>query len=248
MLTKEQEHKAQMKILEQMRIDLEKAQALENHKKAQEGMRKYCIPYRICLDYYKAPFNDEVVRLNPCYPLPGYEIDKCIRVSSNDFEPKQRADNRPLKLDEIFSVDTIKEEKRAEVIRVISECKPWVMFDNEWERIFLHFLKGYEVDKFTEFDLFGTKGEIHPGDIGLLRHVYKRLQKKYLDNPNDFIQNEPLLSDYDPDLYNSEPYIIVWNDAELEEQRQLERKMRIGGYPSTLPVNYEELAKDLGEE
>ena len=79
MLTKEQEHKAQMKILEQMRIDLEKAQALENHKKAQEGMRKYCIPYRICLDYYKAPFNDEVVRLNPCYPLPGYEIDKCIK-------------------------------------------------------------------------------------------------------------------------------------------------------------------------
>lgn len=248
MLTKEQEHKAQMKILEQMWIDIEKSMALERHKKAQEGMKQYGIPYRICLDYYKADTNKDTVSLNPCYPLPGYEISKCVSVTTEDFEPKQRTDNRPLRLEEIFSVDTLKEEKKQEVLKAISTCRTWVILDTEWERIFLHFFKGYDIGSFTEFDFYGTKNTVEPGDIQLLRNVYKRLQKKYQENPNDYLQSEPLLSDYDTDLYGNSPYIIEWNEVEREEQRQLEEKMRIGGYPSTLEYDYSNLVLENGEE
>lgn len=226
MLTKEQQHKAQMKILEQMWDDIEKAQALENHKQSQRAMNEYGLPYRVYLDYLKSDKYRDCVRINPCYPFPGYEVDSLMYIPTDDFIHPNN-DGKPIALADLFSINALKDDTKQIVLKYIAEHRQWVINDDRWKYYFLHFLVGYDFKSFNEVDFWGTKGTMHPGDIQLLRNVYTRLQKEYTDNPGNYMQSEPLLSDYDEDKYHGKPFLIAWSREELEEKQSLEYKMKV---------------------
>lgn len=227
MLTQEQRDKAKLKLLEQELLDIEKAVALANHEQAQSSFYDYGLPYRVFLDYLKQPRNDNNVPINHCYPLPGFELSKRVNVTTNDFDLSKMDSDIPLCFNEVFCVENLKADKKAEVLRFIEDSRTWKQTgDTEWQRIFAHFLNGYDFSKFTEFDFLGTTNTLTQSDLGLLQKVYERYQEDYLQNPNDYIQSEPLLADY-VGQFGSSPYIIHFTDEEKRESEELEKQILV---------------------
>jgi len=226
MLTDEQRQKGYLALLPTIE-DLEKAHALVLHKEAINSMDMYGLPYRICMDQYKkydTNYRKKYCTLNYCYPLPGYERDKVIPVNACDFIAPNRPNNT---LIDNFSVDNIKDDVKGRVIAYMNDIQPWHIFDNKWKYYFIHFLVGYDFNTFREFDFYGTTGEHTKDDIVLLRNMYSRMQCEYLENPGNYMQSEPLITDYDIGNYTDVPFKVIWNDKERKEIECLEEQLNI---------------------
>lgn len=227
MLTQEQAHAASLALLP----DLEKYKAFRQYKQACKGMEKYGLPFRVYLDYLKRPYtelagNQRYIKINPLYPKAGYKTDELLSVCPDDFIPR---DAENITLDEnAYPFENLKPEIQKEIAKRIDPVRVWKQYDKKWERYFLHFLKGYDFRNFTEFDFYGVNGEHTDEDIQLLKGVYSRLQHEYERNPNEYMNDEPVISASEYELYHDEPFFFCINRDKAIERDTLIEKHRQG--------------------
>ena len=161
--------------------------------------------------------------LNPCWPNPGYPIDRIIKVSKDEFDiPKDGSRS----FEDMYSLKNLKPEVREQVLQVSDRYKVWRnIFDENWEKYFLKFLKGYNFESFTCFDFFGaTIGEVDP-DIGLvdesqiilMQRIYERLQSEYNENPSKYEYEDPMDCEEYFYLYQATPFTVIQSKDEINE-------------------------------
>lgn len=161
--------------------------------------------------------------LNPCWPNPGYPIDRIIKVTKEEFDiPKDGS----RAFDDMYSIKNLKPEVREQVLQVSERYKVWRnIFDGNWEKYFLKFLKGYNFKSFTCFDFFGaTIGEVDP-DIGLvdesqiilMQRIYERLQNEYNENPSKYEYEDPMDCEEYFYLYQAAPFTVIQSKDEINE-------------------------------
>lgn len=199
---------------------------LELHKKAKrEAFKLYYLPYRCYYDYLRnrAHNPSNKLMLNPCWPHPGYPVDKIIKVSQEEFEI-QKDGNRSY--EEMYCLDNLKPEVKEQVLKVKERFCPYgKIFDEDWERYFLKFLKGYHFENFTCFDFFGaTLGELDPelgvtdeSQIILCQRMYECLQDKYNSNPSKYEYEDPEDHEEYLFLYQNMPFTIIKSNDEINE-------------------------------
>lgn len=229
MLTFDQTMKAIKALAKSKGENPEKRLALELHKKAKrEAFKIYHLPYRCYYDYLKsrADHPGNKLMLNPCWPNPGYPIDKVIIVNKEEFDISKELANGSRPFEEVYSYDHLKPEVKEQVELIRNRFCPWgELFSDTWKKYFLKFLNGYDFTKFTCFDFFGaTLGEvdldgeiIDESQIGLLQSVYERLQKEYKENPSKYNYEDPLSCEEYLYLYQDKPFTIEQTQDEVKE-------------------------------
>ena len=163
--------------------------------------------------------------LNPCWPNPGYPVDKVIIVSKEEFDiPKTLLNgNRPF--EDLYTIEHLKPEVREQVIQIKNRFCTWgENYSSTWEKYFLKFLKGYDFRNFTCFDFFGvTIGECDPelgldeSDVELMQNVYSRLQSTYLEAPENYSYEDPKDHETYLYLYQDKPFTVAQSKDEVQE-------------------------------
>lgn len=217
MLTNEQRQKAKQALLYS---DLpmfntkrwEQEHAYEVHLWACMMVKEYGLPYRILLAYFKkhgyeylkchgAAHNDNIVLINRLYPKPGYlaadlptidwyirkyEINPIIRIESGPFPDdltSSKWDFRTFIDDDVIN---------AQIDEATRKQHTWDLQTSEgikaWEHEFAHFLADEDFSKYTPFDFFGEKSSTP--DKSKIKY-WKKLQREYNKNPDDYRQEEP---------------------------------------------------------
>lgn len=161
--------------------------------------------------------------LNPCWPNPGYPIDRIIKVTKEEFDiPKDGS----RAFDDMYSINNLKPEVREQVLQVSERYKSWhEIFDDNWKRYFLKFLKGYNFDIFTCFDFFGAPmGEVDPSvglvdesQIILMQRIYERLASEYYENPSKYDYEDPMDCDVYLYQYQGAPFTVLQTTDEINE-------------------------------
>jgi len=233
MLTEEQKQKARKAVFK----DLEKVRALERHKKAVRSMDLYALPYRIYLDYLKRWDNmepseqDTTVSINPCYPDEGYPIDivRVVTTDDLDIENAPRDKDGRLLYAPFDDIHTLKLSVRNEIFQTIEPLRKWrTPFDDNWRYAYSHFLKGYDIEHFTEFDFFGTNGEITYNDLDLFRKVYAHALNDYEDKVlGEYLEEEPSTTKERKKGYSDMPYRVLLDRGTLVERENLIEQMGI---------------------
>ncbi len=233
MLTQEQAHAASLALLP----DLEKYNAFRQYKQACKGMDRYGLPFRVYLDYLKRP-NTKIpgnqchVKINPLYPNAGYRTDEVLSVCPDDFIPRDTETDSASWDESNYTFEDLKPEMQKEITKRIDPVRVWKQYDKNWEYYFLHFLKGYDIQTFTEFDFYGVHGEHTHEDIQLLKSVYERLQRVYERSPHDYMNDEPIISASEYVLYQDEPYYFCLSrDKAIERDNLIEKHKQ--GYEYT---------------
>lgn len=223
MLTAEQANAATKALLP----DQDKYLAYIQHKEACKAMSRYHIPYRVYLDYLKRPDkilkdNKCYIKINPLYPKPGYKSDEIKAVCADcDFKPQEEQEESTAVDEGRYSLDNLKPEVQREVLRIIEPMKMWGFMDDKWKYYFLHFLKGYDFNTFTEFDFSGTNGEMTAPDLGLLKNIYERLSWEYNQSPDDYMNDEPTISISEYGMYRNEPFILCMTREEVAMRNRI---------------------------
>jgi len=216
--------------------------ALELHKIAKrEAFSVYSLPYRCYYDYLRnrAKNPSDRLMLNPCWPSPGYPIDKVIRVEKSEFViPENESGSRTL--EDLFCYQNLKPEIREQVDLIRKRFCPWddgEIFNDTWKKYFLKYLQGYDFNTFGCFDFFGaTPGELPPeyglvddSQITLLVTVYSRLQNEYSKDKDRYSYEEPADREEYHYLYQNEPFTLARTkediDNEIENAKLLNRPM-----------------------
>lgn len=238
MLSKEQEQKAGIALLNKQFDNIKKAHALRNHETAKQWVGKYGLPYRVALDFIKN-YNKESGHpyINECYPLPGYKKSEVlIFVYPNDFDTEPRPEDfcqyqgeRCLSFDGITNImNRLKPDKDIQAREHANKYRKWKEpHTPEWEKCFAHLLQGYDFDKFSEFDLFGTNGEYCINDIELLRNIYNRILADYLKNTKEYVNKEPVYTPEELTQYTDYYFIKAWEKDAYGENRETEKALRI---------------------
>lgn len=230
MLTEKQIEQAERMIMGLSNDDVNKYRALKRHKNALEMWSRYLIPYRIAIDYLKRDLSG-VVRINPCYPLPGYPKDKIKPILVHvpkDTMPDELTPN-------IEKQNEINEYERTlwEYRRILkNECnnddigKPDL---NEWCYKYGHLLEGYNIKSFSPFDFHGGSDKWYEGDIELMHKVFERLQKQYQSEPSKYITNEPEYKPEYDEQYTTSLFEFVFESKADKERKELLKRIGIGG-------------------
>ena len=228
MLTSEQMIQAKKALAAKRGEDISKRIALENHKKAKNGMDLYGIPYRVYFNYLQDRYNNprNTVEINPCYPLPGYPVERCLEIGLSDFDLTGVEIPKGAPIDEYLTIDRLRPEVREAVDSIKTHFATWHAFDPIWENYFSYLFTGYDFKRFTEFDFFGTTGNCEDCDLDLIRAVYHRLQEKFEQSPTDY-KTETDINNMSMEQYSITPYIIVWDLETIRQQVQLEKLLKI---------------------
>ena len=218
MLTKEQAEKARiaLNLSESFADKFDKEIAFSNHLKAVEWVEKYNLPYRVALNYLKDfdRFNG-FVHINPCYPMPGYPKDKLIHLKPDEvllYDPEESPTP-----DGYYhlNITPIEEETRQRIAENNRTFAPWDLTTaagrKQWEYYFAHFLYCEDFSKYKTFDYFG-RTQRGKGDNDRILY-WKNLQASIHITPDKFMENEPLLSDYNKEEYSDLPFIPDWKEG-----------------------------------
>lgn len=231
MLTEEQLLKAKIALAKKNNEDTDKILALEWHKKSKQAFTEYGLPYRVYFDYLKNRYKHprETVPINPCYPLPGFPIDKVIRVTPKDFRtPKELPAGSSQ--DDIYTYENLNEEKKFAVYMLIKQSRPWEFLNDKWKNAFSMFLVGYDFMKFSEFDFMGEVGILNRGELKLLRNHYSNAVmgrfKEYKDN-GEYLLEEPAYQTEYQYLYSDKPFVVILEKDEIKDRVAVEKKLRI---------------------
>lgn len=202
--------------------DLVKAAAVQEHLFTMQMVNVYNLPFKILRDYYKkygykylkstdTAHNDSIVLLNRCYPRPGYLIDKLIGVNTSDInllEGRFADDLNDLKL--VIKDDRLKEEVES----TAAEQHLWDLSTaaghKHWEYYFAHFLASAHFDEYSYLDWWGerTPNEVMTQAQQDRIAYWKRLQRAYLRNPENYMQEEPqYLPEYEGKYTNAMMYL-----------------------------------------
>ena len=217
MLTDEQRQKAQ-RALDNSSLPMfdikrmEQENAYRTHIWACKMVEQYNLPYRILLAYFKqhgyeylknhgAAHDENIVLINRCYPLPGYtiadlptidwyirknEINPFIRIVSGPFDD----DLTSSKFDLRTFIDD--EAINAQIEEATRKQHTWDLQTSEgikaWEHEFAHFLADENFSTYTAFDWFGVKTSTP--DNSKIKY-WKKLQRDYRKNPDEYRQEEP---------------------------------------------------------
>lgn len=232
MLTSEQIIKARQALARQQGGDEMKYLAIEWHKKALYALKNYGLPYKVYYDYLKSRYEHprETVEINPCYPMPGYPVDKTVQVKHDDFNLeylKEKDAKQPASLEQVYIYENLYEDKKVLVDIVKHDLKQWEVYDNTWKEYFLMYLVGYDFGTFTEFDFIGKSGELGAGEVSLLRHIYKRLQREYEQKKDSLVLQEPKYEEQFSFLYQDKPFTIIWDLKTAKERAELEKYMKL---------------------
>lgn len=226
MLTEEQLLKAKIALARKNNEDPEKVIALECHKKAKTGFSEYGLPYRVYFDYLSERYHKDknTVPINPCYPLPGYPIDKVIRVRKEDFNTSDQGN--------VYTCDNLKDEKRLAVYMLIEQLRNWERFDydGDWAHLFAMFLEGYDFTQFTEFDFIGEVGLLRPEELRLCRNFFSEaIMKTFAEHKDNgqYMLHEPKSRPEDKYLYYEQPFILVMEKDEIRDAVAIEKKMNM---------------------
>lgn len=218
-MTSEQKEKAALVVMKQMHEDMEKHNALMNHKRALEIWNNFWIPYKVAKDYLKTKSHN-VINITDCYPEPGYPI--------NADRVKVRVGVDTLPNDKF----TPNEEKQAEIEQYRAKYRKWrFAYDDkdgfrEWEYRFAHFFEGYDFETFTSFDFVGSN-ELQPCDLLLLQKFYKRIGNEYEKNRNAYIQTEPIYKDEYKHLFTDNIYDLVYEGTAKAERDALLKRIGV---------------------
>lgn len=215
MLTPEQKEKAQMALIDKVTDDLYKSLALRNHNAAVEWVEIYNLPYRVSLDYLKSySVSSDIVKINRCYPLAGYPVDKILTIGFDDLD----LDNPDLyKLDDkgmrVYSMELFHTPK-PDVMEVIEkhnrQFHTWEVGDAVWEYEFIHFLDGYHIDEFSSFDMFGRKG-VDEDRLNERKRYFVELQDKYMHDKSRYRSEEPKKTPEDASIYTEWKFHLELN-------------------------------------
>lgn len=221
MLTSEQEAKARIALglSESLADRLEREIAFDNHLKALEWIKKYNLPYRISLDYLKSySLLNGFVCINPCYPYPGYLKANLIHLKPDQIslhDPNEKPGPKGYSLN-LTPIDKDMRKKIEEHNRTFA---PWDLSTQEgfkkWEYYFAHLFNKADFDKYKCFDWFGVRtlqGADREGHQEQINY-WKSLQASYHIAPDKYMQEEPLLSDYNLDDYIDLAFIPEWEEG-----------------------------------
>lgn len=215
MLTEEQREKAKEALFVRSAIyDFEKKLAFWNHQEAVKMIDTYNLPYRVALDYIKGPKQEGFVKINPCYPLPGYYRDDLIRLKP--YEYTLHDTSSPPNEDGSYSLclTPINDDTRARIKDLCYNLRTWNLSTaagrKKWEYEFAHFLNAADFDNYSCFDYWGSRTE--PEGAAERINYWKCLQADYHMHPNNYRQEEPpYLSSYDTD-YTLLEFIPIRDD------------------------------------
>lgn len=205
-------NKARQVLAAESLPDLDKMYAIREHLWIMQMIYAYNLPFKILHDYFKkygtkhqradAAHNDSIVLLNRCYPRPGYLIDKLVYVPQKSvklIEGVFADDLSDLKL-------TINDkELKTKAESTAAEQHVWDLRTaagrKNWEYYFAHFLQSAHFDEYSHFDFWGEKsapnGRTTQEQQDRIAY-WKRVQSKYLRNPENYMQTEPpYLPEYD---------------------------------------------------
>ena len=126
--------------------------ALYRRKSAMYCTKQTGLPYRIAYDISGAVAPPDV-----CYP-------KSAEAERDDDIKKMMVRMMACRRDRFGNVlqgdQTIWNELYDRIQERYKAIRGWnEIYDCDWFRCFRHFLEGYNVDEFSEFDLYGTMGE-----------------------------------------------------------------------------------------
>lgn len=195
MLTEEQQKKAKEALCcQSVLLDFEKKIAFWNQQEAVAMVHDYNLPYRVALNYIKAwTRQDGLVRINPCYPFPGYRVDDLIHLRPDEY--MLHDPTKPPREDGTYELclTPIKAETRARIKDLCYKLRTWNLDTKQgikqWEFEFAHFLNAADFDNYTSFDYWGSKQE--PKDAESKINYWKKLQADYRKNPSKYRQEEP---------------------------------------------------------
>ena len=178
---------------------LEKAHALEMHRKACKWVTKYNLPYRVSMDYLKRyDHTSGIVLINECYPAAGYKRSDLLPVTVSELD----YDNPALFTvnengERVYSLDVFKTPKPAVMARIEEHNRQFRTWDTEtaagleaWEHEFAHFLEGYDFDRFTPFDMIG-QGNMPADELNARKAYYKAIQARFEGNKSAYRTEEP---------------------------------------------------------
>lgn len=229
MLTEKQTEQAEKVILGLSREDTLKFRALKRHKNAIEMWQEYTIPYKVASDYLKQDLSS-VVRINPCYPMPGYPKSEItpIKVSvPRDTIPNELIPNEE-KQAEIAEYEKTLSRYRTPYESETDSIGTWYL--ETWCYKYGHLLTGYDILTFTAFDFHGGSDKTWcEGDLGLMQNMFKNIQEMYEKEPTKYISCEP---EYKPEydrLYTTSLYEFVYEDKAEKERNELLKRIGVKG-------------------
>lgn len=184
----------------------EKQLAYTRYKHACFLCEDYGLPYTVIYDYVVRCENEpRLSELNACYPYPGYpKCDRPTYIYPDDCT----GEVWDMKLNATRQAELDAQDKKYHLWDLITEDGK-----ERWKYYFTHFLHGYDLDTFTEFDYVGTVGTLTEGEIDRLRDAYKRLQADYDSSPGKYYTEE--LRD-DMDAYTRYRYRIEYTEDARE--------------------------------
>lgn len=204
-MTEEQRNKARAALLYKKLDDFEKSIALDRHFEAIQWIDLYNLPYRIALDYLKGSSPD-YVRINPCYPFPGYCKDDLIHLTPNDVDIAQDLTTTPKD-----------KATKKQIKELCAKLRPWNLSTaagiEQWKKYFAHFINAADFDSYTSFDWFGAKVAAYSQEQNKKINFWKCLHADYHLHPEDYLQEELLKADYDLEKYTTNEFIIDWNTS-----------------------------------
>ena len=213
-MTEEQVQKAELALMRQKLLNIEKMDAYKQHLKAVSWVATYNLPYRVALDYIKNNGNGgSIVYINRCYPKPGYPVKGLLEVGAEDL-----TENEPT----------------PELMKRIEENnKKYHTWDlntkagrKEWEKQFAHFLSGYDIAAMSAFDVTGdAKADAKAAESR--KKYYVKLQQQYEKNPDAFRTSEP---EYKPEYaeeYTTMEFIRLQSESERKQVLDIAYKMGV---------------------
>lgn len=227
MLTEKQKEQAERVLLGLSHDDLMKYRALKRHEAAVVMWQKYAIPYKVAYDYLKRDLSS-VVRINPCYPLPGYPKDKfkpiLVHVPQDTLQdgvtPNEEKQREIEELEKALSKYRQPYESNE---RTTSEC-----WDDVWCYKYGHLLVDYNINSFTCFDFHGGSEKMNEADEGLMRNIYERRQETYQRNASKYIACEPEYKPEYDNLYTLTLYVLVYENEAEKERKELLKRIGVG--------------------
>ena len=228
MLTELQRQKANEALYKNLPMfkNFEKEIAFRNYQTAIEWIDTYNLPFRIGYEYLKAwNIRDGYVKINPCYPAPGYRCDDLIHLRPDEVTPHDPSSKPNKDGSYNLCLTPINEDTRQQIKELCYKLRPWNLETaaglKQWEFEFAHFLNAAQLNTFTYFDWFGVKSA--PNEESAQKnqqriYYWLNLQADYQMNPEAYRQEEPpYLPGYD-DEYTHLGFVIDWDNKKESTQ------------------------------
>lgn len=209
-----QENKAREALLKMQLTEFKRQIAYKNHVTAAEWVLQYGLPYRVALDYLKADHTGKV-KINPCYPAPGYIKSRLltIKLKDLDFERWTTIQDDGSSITDIKAFKTPKPDIYELIKANNADMMPtWNLSTHEglqeWEKLFAHYFIGYDIGSMTAFDIFGHI-DVTPAELEERKQYYMGVIGRYNTAADYLTEAPPYKPEYE-DIYTDWEFWIDW--------------------------------------